>query len=552
MKQVRPPARIRVLFGLLAPILSLSPVPAGPLGPGASRPPCLAAGARADALVLDCAASPGGDLVAWVGKAPGQPGYPTLRLRTRTGRALDLPPPLATRPARRPRFSPDGARLTVELHGAAPSEAVLSLAPDAEGGDPVPVLQATTPLPPEADPAPGTSLPEPPQDPPPLLLRGVRIPGLAGARTRVPQDVRIRHGRIERIAPRLAPRPGETLLPAHGSSLVPGLWDCHVHPAPGMGPELLSAGITSVVDLGSSALTRPDPSEPWPRVLSAGRPLEGPTPLWDPIGQPTQGPEALAAHLERLLAGPRPLPVLKGYGSFPPALLPHLERAAADARIPLFLDLSLPVAEVLSRTRTAGLAHTPDPQGGIPAMVDELVASPRWIISTLSAFLPPPLEGSAPSVLEGWWQGGGIGAFGTSDREALVRRGRRMERFLRAWLPRDPGHLLIGTDCGPSVPGLPPRQAMAREIALLAHLGAPLSRLLEAATVEPARAFGDRQRGLVGEGRIADLVLLEGDPLQDPSAYQRVRLVILGGRVVAGDQSSLGSASGKSGRSTRR
>ncbi|WP_423464069.1 amidohydrolase [Promicromonospora sp. MS192] len=61
--------------------------------------------------------------------------------------------------------------------------------------------------------------------PPPLILRDVRLHGVAG-----PRDVLVSDGRVARIAPAGALDPGrDPELWLDGRYLVPGLWDAHVH-----------------------------------------------------------------------------------------------------------------------------------------------------------------------------------------------------------------------------------------------------------------------------------------------------------------------------------
>lgn len=53
--------------------------------------------------------------------------------------------------------------------------------------------------------------------------------------------------------------------------------------------------------------------------------------------------------------------------------------------------------------------------------------------------------------------------------------------------------------------------------------------------IENARVFGISERlGTIEAGKLADLVLVEGDPLADISALRQVQRVMLGGRWVAG------------------
>ncbi|MFI2271272.1 amidohydrolase family protein [Catenuloplanes sp. NPDC020197] len=56
---------------------------------------------------------------------------------------------------------------------------------------------------------------------------------------------------------------------------------------------------------------------------------------------------------------------------------------------------------------------------------------------------------------------------------------------------------------------------------------------MHAATAAPAAVFGLADRGVVGPGRRADLVLVDGDPTTDIHATARIRHVwIAGSRVV--------------------
>jgi imidazolonepropionase-like amidohydrolase len=53
--------------------------------------------------------------------------------------------------------------------------------------------------------------------------------------------------------------------------------------------------------------------------------------------------------------------------------------------------------------------------------------------------------------------------------------------------------------------------------------------VLLAATARPARFFGLPDRGVIGAGKRADLLLIDGDPLTDIRATRSVRRVWCGG-----------------------
>ena len=85
--------------------------------------------------------------------------------------------------------------------------------------------------------------------------------------------------------------------------------------------------------------------------------------------------------------------------------------------------------------------------------------------------------------------------------------------------------------CGSDV-GVVTHGDNAREIELMSEYGMGATRALQAATSIAAAVLGREQElGRVAPGFLADLVVLEGDPLSDPAALRLVRTVIKDGVV---------------------
>jgi imidazolonepropionase-like amidohydrolase len=89
--------------------------------------------------------------------------------------------------------------------------------------------------------------------------------------------------------------------------------------------------------------------------------------------------------------------------------------------------------------------------------------------------------------------------------------------------------LLAGTDTGN--PYCFPGFSLHDELVLLVKAGLTPTESLRAATLNPAKFFGlDQKLGTIEQGKLADLVLLEANPLEDIRNTQRIDAVIMNGR----------------------
>lgn len=78
--------------------------------------------------------------------------------------------------------------------------------------------------------------------------------------------------------------------------------------------------------------------------------------------------------------------------------------------------------------------------------------------------------------------------------------------------------------------------AYFREMELFQEAGMTPMEIIQAATLENARFFRiDERLGAIEEGKLADLILVEGDPLADISNLRNVKRVMLNGKWVEGD-----------------
>ncbi|WP_329390085.1 amidohydrolase family protein [Streptomyces sp. NBC_01351] len=142
------------------------------------------------------------------------------------------------------------------------------------------------------------------------------------------------------------------------------------------------------------------------------------------------------------------------------------------------------------------------------------------------------------SATEGWrWALDNIIKAGRTPEETAQRRAlldRRLDfvgELDRAGVP-----VLAGTDAG-DLPFVIPGFSLHDELASLVRAGLSPMRALQAATIEPARMFGLADSlGTVEPGKIADLVVLDADPLADIRNTTRIHTVLVRGRCISPEQ----------------
>ncbi len=147
--------------------------------------------------------------------------------------------------------------------------------------------------------------------------------------------------------------------------------------------------------------------------------------------------------------------------------------------------------------------------------IESLLKYDRWLVMTPSIFFTDTrIRTLPPDLIDGHLR----------QREEV--RG-RLAAAIRAGVK-----YAVGTD------GM--HGGLAREIAYLVEMGATPAAALQAATADAARVCGLGDRvGTLRKGMLADVIGVEGNPLDAPDALERVRTVILEGRVVKKEGSAL-------------
>lgn len=119
----------------------------------------------------------------------------------------------------------------------------------------------------------------------------------------------------------------------------------------------------------------------------------------------------------------------------------------------------------------------------------------------------------------------------TSEYSALEKRGTQKAFELVAAMRRAGVKFMAGTDA-PN-PWVFPGVSLHEELALLVVAGLTPMEALQAATLNPAKYLGLLESlGTVEKGKIADLVMLEANPLDDISNTRRISAVVVRGKMI--------------------
>ena len=362
------------------------------------------------------------------------------------------------------------------------------------------------------------------------------------------------------------------IIDAKGKFLMPGMFDMHVHLSPGDGLMHLATGITSVRDLANDTDTLlamkkkiEAGDEIGPRIVMSGfmdgrGPYAGPTKVF--VDTEDEARTAIETYAKLGYTG------IKVYSSIKPELVPRIVQMAhtkglrVSGHVPAFMNavqfvgdgvdeiqhvnflfLNFFFDEVKDTRTPARFIEVAERAAALDLNSDRVKAfikllKDKKIVSdpTLNAFegMFTDRSGVVSSTFAA-----------VADRMPVqVRRG-----FLAGGLPVPAGKdetyrksfkaclamvkllydsgitIVAGTD---SIAGF----AYPRELELYAEAGIPPAEVLRIATIGAARVMKrDKELGTIEAGKLADLILIDGDPTKRMSDIRHVSLVIKNGSI---------------------
>lgn len=407
------------------------------------------------------------------------------------------------------------------------------------------------------------------------VVRNTRVFDSNTATLGAPSDVYVLRGRVTAVLPTGTPVQGVSQqIDAQGRVMLPGLFDMHGHVQPWDGGLNLAAGVTTVRDMGNSnprlgELMDDLAAGQWlgPQIVGAGM-LEGESEQANRgdfvVSTLPQAKEAIDWYAGHGYVQ------LKIYNSYPKAILAdtvayaHSRGLRVSGHVPAFLRaqdvvdagfdeiqhinqvmlnfLVTPTTDtrsldrfILPAEKVAGLDFDSRPVQDFIALLakKQVVVDP-----TLTTFdfirhregemsqafgrivehLPPDLQRYYLTAEMKIPDDAAAKRYDQSFRKMVEFVG----RLYRAGVP-----IVAGTD---EMAGF----TLHRELEFYVEAGLTPSQVLQIATRNGARySRTEHDRGSIEVGKLADLVLVDGDPTQDISAVRKVALVITRGRVIS-------------------
>jgi imidazolonepropionase-like amidohydrolase len=424
----------------------------------------------------------------------------------------------------------------------------------------------------------------------PVVFTHVRA-FLGGTHFAEDQTIVVEKGVITGVgsARQLAVPPESRVIDGRGKTLVPGLWDSHMHfHDDASGPMLLSLGITSCRDPGNiNALTLARAERRAHDLLLM--PHVYPSVLIDGKGPNTAQAASIATSQEEAIAIVRKakadgFPGIKIYGSFDPS---WVTATAAEAhRLGLHVHGHLPAGmrpmdaindgyDEITHINFVMMQAMPDAivnkSNGIArfegvgryAKDVDLGAEPmKSLIAAMAArkitsdptlnvmealFVPEngdlspayaPYMGTLPPAVERGFRQGGFSVPADLTRADYRRSFAKLLQLVGA-LHRAGVPIVAGTDGS--------GMELVRELELYVDAGFTPAEALASATLAPAHLLGvDSRTGSIAVGKEADLALVEGDPSHSIGDLRHTRLVMMGGNLM--DADALRAAGGFGGR----
>lgn len=367
-------------------------------------------------------------------------------------------------------------------------------------------------------------------------------------------DIVVVGSRIRLVLPHRGRHTGGHVVDASGLTVMPGLWDAHVHQeyasrfwGDRQGRLNLAFGITTTLSVGDQAYRAMEDREALragervgPRFFATGEPIDGSRVYYN-FMRPTTSDAQIPLELGRARA--LDYDYLKTYVRLPADRMKMVIDAAHQMGVPSGshymspgLLLGQDATTHLAATQRLGYARTVTATGNSYADVPAIYGAGRRVVTTTlfteETLYAAELTNDPRLALMPAWEresllaGIADNTAPPSDPNCETSACRQVRTF--AAIAAQGGTVVTGTDAPLDNPAL---GVHANLRMLVAHGWSPYD-ALRTATVNPARYMGvSRDLGTLERGKLADLIMVQGNPLERIDDALNVRMTMRNGTV---------------------
>ncbi len=427
-----------------------------------------------------------------------------------------------------------------------------------------------------------------------LVFTHVTLIDATGAEAKPDMTVVIRDGRIAALgrSGKIRLAKSAQVIDASGKFLIPGLWDMHVHEwnKEAFFPLFIANGVIGVRDMFAPL----PPIKQWraevaagttigPQIVAAGIILDGPNPACAPcsiaVGNAAEGRKAVlkvkemgsdfikvysmlprdayfaiadeAKRQNMVFAGHVPEFVSAGEASDAgQKSIEHLTGvlvacSAKEEELRKENEARLRADGFRGDTMTLEQSRALDSFDAkqAAALFARFKRNGTWMCPTLSVLRAQAFIGDADFrndlrlkyiqnfLRKQFWEDGFGFSSRTAEDNARARRVFQKQLEVVGMMKRAGVDFIAGTDT--ANPYVFPGFSLHDELALLVQAGFTPMEALQAATRDAARYLGRLDSvGTIEKGKIADLVLLDANPLAEIGNTRKIRAVVVGGRFI--------------------